>query len=63
MTNHLKTQVAEIPGLFFTCRFSPRMASVDRHDLGFRSLSHVGGGPVCLTHHFIFPDAGTLAHL
>jgi transposase len=26
-------------------------------------MSHEGGGPVCLMHHFISSDAGTLAHL
>jgi len=39
------------------------MAAHDRHDLLFLKLSHDDGWPVCLTHHFISSDAGSLAHL
>jgi hypothetical protein len=43
-----------------TIRFSPQMASVDRHELGVSKLSHKGGGPVCLTHHFISSDPSAI---
>ena len=42
----------------WSCRFSPRMAPVDRHDLDVSNLSQEAGGPVCLTHHFISSGAG-----
>jgi hypothetical protein len=35
------------------CSFSPRMAFLDRHDLGVSKLSHEGGGQVCLTNRSI----------